>query len=139
LALARGELAALSEGVAVPVENLVSPELVRRLCWDWDVSGGDDVEEYLHGRFAERGARAWQRALTAPPLAKALTAANCSAPSGLRAIYFRRCRVLDITSGQPQRARAPRRTSYARRAGPASWAGGAPPRAAPGRRAPRSA
>ncbi|MGW5337865.1 HRDC domain-containing protein [Rhodococcus pyridinivorans] len=76
LALARGELAALSEEVAVPVENLVSPELVRRLCWDWDVSDGDDVEEYIDGRFAEGGARPWQRALTVPRLAKALTAEN---------------------------------------------------------------
>jgi len=76
LAAARGELAALSEEVAVPVENLVSPELVRRLCWDWDISGGVDVEEYIDGRFAEGGARPWQRTLTVPRLAKALTAEN---------------------------------------------------------------
>ncbi|WP_081494137.1 HRDC domain-containing protein [Rhodococcus sp. R1101] len=74
LAVARGELTALSEEVAVPVENLVSPELVRRLCWDWDVAAGDDVEEYIGGRFAEGGARPWQCELTVPRLAKALTA-----------------------------------------------------------------
>ncbi|WP_241384393.1 ribonuclease D [Rhodococcus sp. CH91] len=76
LAAARAELTALSEEVSVPVENLVSPDLVRRLCWDWDVSPGTDVEEYIDGRFAEGGARPWQRALTVPRLAKALTATD---------------------------------------------------------------
>ncbi|MEU5840518.1 ribonuclease D [Rhodococcus sp. NPDC047139] len=76
LAAARGELTALGEEVSVPVENLVSPELVRRLCWDWDVSAGADVEEYIDGRFREGGARPWQRALTVPRLAKALTATS---------------------------------------------------------------
>ncbi len=75
LTAARAELAALSEEVSVPVENLVSPELVRRLCWDWDESAGADAEAYIEDRFASGGARPWQRALTAPRLAKALTQA----------------------------------------------------------------
>ena len=73
LTAARAELAALSEEVSVPVEHLVSPELVRRLCWDWDESAGADAEAYIEGRLAAGGARPWQRALTAPRLAKALT------------------------------------------------------------------
>ena len=32
---ARAGLAELSERVTVPTENLISPDLVRRLCWDW--------------------------------------------------------------------------------------------------------
>ncbi|MGL5441386.1 MAG: ribonuclease D, partial [[Mycobacterium] stephanolepidis] len=52
----------------VPVENIVTPEIVRRLCWDWDGSG--DVEELLAGH----GARPWQRELTVPILSEALTA-----------------------------------------------------------------
>ncbi|MBM7461215.1 HRDC domain-containing protein [Rhodococcus coprophilus] len=76
LTAARAELGALSEEVSVPVENLVSPELVRRLCWDWDVSAGADVEAYIEDRLAAGGARPWQRALTAPRLAKALTPAS---------------------------------------------------------------
>ncbi|MDI3314468.1 MAG: ribonuclease D [Mycobacterium sp.] len=65
---ARAALAALSQRVAVPTENLVSPDLVRRLCWDWQ--GGDEsvIEEFL--RAGE--ARAWQRELVVPVLAAAL-------------------------------------------------------------------
>jgi ribonuclease D len=43
LKAARDGLADLSERVGVPTENLVSPELVRRLCWDWQ--GGGDSDE----------------------------------------------------------------------------------------------
>src|SRR5689334_22590057 len=35
LEAARAALSELSQRVSVPPENLVSPDLVRRLCWDW--------------------------------------------------------------------------------------------------------
>ncbi len=35
LEAARAGLAELSQRVSVPAENLVSPDIVRRLCWDW--------------------------------------------------------------------------------------------------------
>ncbi len=35
LEAARGGLAELSQRVSVPAENLVTPDVVRRLCWDW--------------------------------------------------------------------------------------------------------
>jgi ribonuclease D len=65
----RDGLAELSERVGVPTENLVSPELVRRLCWDWQ--GGDvtDIDAFLR----EGGARSWQRELVDPVVAQALT------------------------------------------------------------------
>ena len=69
LAAARAALAEISERVNVPVENLVLPELVRRLCWApptrRDVVG---VGDFLSGG----GARPWQVELTAGPLAQAL-------------------------------------------------------------------
>jgi ribonuclease D len=40
---ARAALRELSERVSVPTENLVTPELVRRLCWDWE-RASDDAE-----------------------------------------------------------------------------------------------
>lgn len=64
----------MSQRVGVPTENLVSPELVRRLCWDWEVlpeSSVDPVnavEEYL--RVGQ--ARAWQRELVVTILASAV-------------------------------------------------------------------
>jgi ribonuclease D len=72
---ARVGLAEVSQRVGVPMENLVSPDLVRRLCWDWE--GGSDqadrvlaaVDEYLLSGHA----RPWQRDLVDPVLAEAVT------------------------------------------------------------------
>lgn len=70
LEAARAALGELSRKVGVPTENLVSPDLVRRLCWDFKNSGDTDaaVEVFLR----EGGARAWQRGLVVPALARAL-------------------------------------------------------------------
>jgi ribonuclease D len=68
---ARAALRDLSERVSVPTENLVTPELIRRLCWDWEDGAGDvavAVDEFL----AAGQARNWQRTLTVPVLAVAL-------------------------------------------------------------------
>jgi ribonuclease D len=71
----------------VPTENLVTPELVRRLCWDWQGAGDDaersDEEErrISHAGDAAKAideflttgqARHWQRELVVPVLAAAL-------------------------------------------------------------------
>jgi len=67
---ARAALTELSGQVGVPTENLVSPDLVRRLCWDWQ-DGADDsaaVDAFLR----DGAARAWQRALVVPVLAPAM-------------------------------------------------------------------
>jgi ribonuclease D len=53
----------------VPTENLVSPELVRRLCWDWQ--GGDVA--VIDAFLREGGARSWQRELVDPVVAEALS------------------------------------------------------------------
>ena len=74
LTAARSALAELSEQVQVPVENLVGPEMVRRLCWEWQVPTDADVVAFIEERFAADGARPWQRELTVPRLAKALSA-----------------------------------------------------------------
>lgn len=70
LSAARAALAAVSERVGVPQENLVSPELVRRLCWDWQ--GADDVTEAVRAFLHDGGARRWQRDLVVEALAAAL-------------------------------------------------------------------
>ena len=44
LEAARAGLAEVSQRVRVPTENLVSPDLVRRLCWDWE-AGSEDVRD----------------------------------------------------------------------------------------------
>jgi ribonuclease D len=68
---ARAGLAELSEKMHVPTENLASPELIRRLCWDWQDSG--DVSAAIDNFLRDNGAREWQRTLVVPVLANALT------------------------------------------------------------------
>ncbi len=65
---ARAALAELSQQVSVPMENLISPDLVRRLCWD----GADTDQQAIDEFFRAGQARAWQRELVVPPLAAAL-------------------------------------------------------------------
>jgi ribonuclease D len=67
----RNGLTELSERVSVPTENLLTPELVRRLVWDWQPvpDPAPVIDEFL----ADVGARPWQRELTVPVMAKALT------------------------------------------------------------------
>ena len=65
LEAARAALSDLSARVSVPTENLVSPELVRRLCWDWQ---GGSVDDFLR----DAGARSWQRELVVPVLTPAM-------------------------------------------------------------------
>ncbi len=71
LAAARAGLAALSAKHSIPVENLLSPDLVRRLAWQppADRSAGG-----VAAALAAGGARSWQVGLTAAPLAVALAA-----------------------------------------------------------------
>ncbi|KAA1423957.1 ribonuclease D [Mumia zhuanghuii] len=68
LAAYRTALTAIAERHDLPSENLLTPEIVRRLAWD-DPAGGDQdaVAEFL----TSRGARPWQVALTAAALAAA--------------------------------------------------------------------
>lgn len=77
LTAARTAMSELSDTHHIPVENLLSPDLVRRLCWDWlpDYSKPGPAGE-LSTRVDEflvaGGARPWQRALAVPALTTAL-------------------------------------------------------------------
>jgi len=71
LAAARAALAELSERTGTPVENLVTPDLVRRLCWS---PPEDRSPEGVAAALAVLGARPWQAELAAPLLAGALDA-----------------------------------------------------------------
>ncbi|WP_298457055.1 HRDC domain-containing protein [uncultured Cellulomonas sp.] len=69
LAAAREVVAELSDRHTVPVENLLQPDLLRRLCW----TPPDELTPETVGEFlATGGARPWQVTLTAPLLAEAL-------------------------------------------------------------------
>ena len=66
LAAARAAVASVSEERNVPVENLLQPDLLRRLCWS-PPSDGD-----IPAALRKGGARDWQIELLAPLLESAL-------------------------------------------------------------------
>lgn len=69
LAAARAALAELAERHQLPLQNLLGPDLVRRLCWQPpDVVDTATVD----GVLRTGGARPWQRELTAAPLTEAV-------------------------------------------------------------------
>ncbi len=71
LSAARAILAELADGHGMPVENLISPDAVRRLCWRPPTPADrPHVEEVLAGV----GVRPWQIQATAEALCAALTA-----------------------------------------------------------------
>ncbi|MDH6193552.1 ribonuclease D [Mycobacterium frederiksbergense] len=74
LEAARAGLAELSQRVSVPAENLITPEVVRRLCWDWQPVR--DVATAVSEFLTEANVRPWQRELTVPVLTAALAAHN---------------------------------------------------------------
>ncbi len=74
LEAARAGLAELSQRVSVPTENLISPEVVRRLCWDWQPV--EDIEAVVDEFLRDAKVRPWQRELVVPVLTVALEAAT---------------------------------------------------------------
>ena len=71
LSAARTAVAAVADEHRLPVENLLAPDTVRRLCWEPPGSATPD-EATVAGYLRDHGARAWQVALTAKVLSGAL-------------------------------------------------------------------
>jgi ribonuclease D len=86
LTAARAAMSELSQTHTVPVENLLTPDLLRRLCWDGlpefrsGATTSSDPEGAVDSFLKQGGARPWQRALTVPPLATALFPATPHTP-----------------------------------------------------------
>ncbi len=73
LTAARGAMAALSVEHTVPVENLLQPDLLRRLCW---TPTADLTPGSIATALSAGGARPWQVQLVSPVLAKAMVTAE---------------------------------------------------------------
>ena len=69
LTAAKAAVVARAEELNLPQENLLTPDTVRRLCWQPPAASESAVEDALRGL----GAREWQIAQTAPLLAQSLT------------------------------------------------------------------
>lgn len=72
LSHARHMLALAADENQMPVENLLTPEFMRRICWNY---GGEVVgEAEISQELTKLGARPWQIQVSAPLLAEALRA-----------------------------------------------------------------
>ncbi|MEV7124470.1 ribonuclease D [Streptomyces sp. NPDC093260] len=76
LSAARAAVTALAERLNMPQENLVSPDTVRRLCWEPPKPADTDS---VAAALAALGARPWQIDQVTPPLVKALTGGSTDA------------------------------------------------------------
>ncbi|HEY0932432.1 MAG TPA: HRDC domain-containing protein [Trebonia sp.] len=72
LAAAREAVSALAAAHQLPVENLLTPDTLRRLTWE---PPSPATPETITSALTAYGARPWQSGLTAVPLAQAFTAA----------------------------------------------------------------
>jgi len=73
LEAARAVLATLSEELNIPSENILTPDYLRRLCWE---PPSDFTPDGLKHALGERGARPWQMALLADRLSVAFVGAS---------------------------------------------------------------
>ena len=65
----------LSQRISVPTENIITPEIVRRLCWDWQpLPTLEETAAVIDEFLREARVRRWQRELTVPVLSEALYA-----------------------------------------------------------------
>jgi ribonuclease D len=79
LKAARAAMGELSESLNIPVENLLTPELLRRLSW----TPPEPVDaESVGAALDDAGARPWQVAAVAEPIARAFVASAEAGPEG---------------------------------------------------------
>jgi ribonuclease D len=73
-------VAAIADEHLLPVENLLSPDLLRRLCW----TPPQDLEDTtVSATLRTGGARPWQAELTAHVIARALRRVEMEAAAAL--------------------------------------------------------
>jgi len=78
LEAARTVVQELAERLGLPVENLLQPDALRRLCWDKDATRSvEDAAAFLR----DRGAREWQVEQVAGPVVAAVAAAPGARPA----------------------------------------------------------
>ena len=69
---ARGKIAELSSEIEIPAENLITPELVRKICWALPEVDQSQYEKFVADELVNLGARPWQVNQVAPLIASAL-------------------------------------------------------------------
>ncbi len=74
-------IATLVEEHEMPAENLLQPDALRRVCWDYAGGGAQEIVE----RLRERAARPWQIDLVASRLAATFTEVEAAAEADAKA------------------------------------------------------
>ena len=70
---ARFAVETMAHGLSIPAENLISPEIIRRICWAPPTPRATNADvNALSEAMAALGARPWQIEIVAPSLAAAL-------------------------------------------------------------------
>ncbi len=72
LNVARGRIAVLSEERQVPVENLLTPDSLRRVLWTPPDADDTDLDRAVAAELSRLGARQWQIDLIGPILCEAI-------------------------------------------------------------------
>ena len=70
---ARVALIELSAQIQIPTENLVTPELVRKICWQEPPTSTSEYQDFVVEQLNKTGARPWQIELVTPAIAAALS------------------------------------------------------------------
>ncbi|MDO5502353.1 MAG: HRDC domain-containing protein [Actinomycetia bacterium] len=73
LSATRAQLAAFAEDHSIPVENVCSPDPLRRVIWS---PPNEITETAFSAALAEHGVRDWQRAIVAPMLVQTFSTAS---------------------------------------------------------------
>lgn len=69
---ARSQLMNLAAELKIPVENLITPEFVRRVCWQEPPKNEFGYQEFIVGELSKYGARDWQIEQVLAPLKNAI-------------------------------------------------------------------
>ena len=72
LELARAGVTQVAEEYAMPTENLISPEPLRRLCWSEPPASMEQYPQFIDQSLLALGVRPWQLKLITPVLIQAL-------------------------------------------------------------------
>jgi len=70
---ARAALIELSAHIQIPTENLVTPELVRKICWQEPPATNSEYENFVTEQLNKMGARPWQIDLVTPAISASLS------------------------------------------------------------------
>ena len=57
---ARAALIELSKLLQIPTENLITPDYVKRICWQEPPTNMSEYENFVEGELTRLGARSWQ-------------------------------------------------------------------------------